>query len=309
MIRRGAKKLYQLGGGASLALNSLLSYGTNVYEKDWDVLLILDTCRVDALKSLQSEYAFLETVDSITSVGSSSPEWIANTFTREFADEIGKTAHLTVNAHAHKILVEGKSLGEYKEFIYTPDVWNTVTSEEFQHFEEVWRYLPQNPRDRYNPKNVTDRAIAVHRELDPERMIVHYNQPHAPYLRREFEDPDVELDPWESDPFGYLKDGGEFFNVWDAYLDELRYVLDSIELLLENVDAETVAISADHGEAFGELGVLYGHLLAVPHPVLRKVPWVETTATNQNTYQPQIEPEETGRVDVEEQLRFLGYRE
>jgi hypothetical protein len=38
--------------------------------------------------------------------------------------------------------------------------------------------------------------------------------------------------------------------VWEAYLDNLRYVLDNIEELLQNVDGKVV-ISADHGELFG----------------------------------------------------------
>lgn len=308
-MREVGKKLHQFGGGAALALNTMLSYGTNIYEKDWDILIILDTCRVDALESVKSEYDYIDTVDSMTSVGSSSPEWIANTFTRKHLDKIQHTAHLTVNAHAHKILVERKSLDEYRDFKFTPKVWDTAHASDFQYFEGVWEYLPDNPRDRYHPKNVTDRAISVYRQHEPDHMIVHYNQPHKPYLRREFEDPDVNLHPWEEEPFEFLEKGGEFSKVWDSYINELRYALDHINILLENVDAETVAISADHGEAFGELGILYGHPLGVPHPALRKVPWVETTASNEETYEPQIETTKTENVDIEEQLQFLGYRE
>jgi len=34
-----------------------------------------------------------------------------------------------------------------------------------------------------------------------------------------------------------------------------HFALEYVEILLENVDSETVAITADHGEAFGENGV------------------------------------------------------
>lgn len=309
LMREAGKKLHQLGGGVVLALNSIASYGTNIYEKDWDILVILDTCRIDALESVKSEYDYINRLDSITSVGSSSPEWIANTFTRDYLDKIQRTAHITVNAHAHKILVERKSLGEYRDFKFTPSVWNTVYTDDFQHFEGVWEYVSDNPRDRYHPKNVTDRAIAIYRQQEPDYMIVHYNQPHEPYLRREFENPDVDLQPWEENPFEYLEQGGDFSKVWRSYIDELRFALDHIEVLLENVDAETVVISADHGEAFGELGILYAHPIGVPHPVLRRVPWVETSASDQKTYEPQIKETKTENVDIEEQLRFLGYRE
>jgi hypothetical protein len=309
VMREVGKKLHQFAGGIVLALNSIASYGTNVYEKDWDILIILDTCRVDALKSVKSEYKYINAVDSITSVGSSSPEWIANTFNRNYLNKIQRTVHLTVNAHAHKILIERKSLSEYRDFKFTPEVWDTVHANDFQYFEGVWEHLPNNPRDRYHPENVTDRAISVYRQQEPDHMIVHYNQPHKPYLRRQFEDPNVELQPWEENPFEYLENGGEFSKVWKSYINELQYALDHIEILLENVDAEIVAISADHGEAFGELGMLYGHPLGVPHPALRKVPWVEATASNEETYEPQIEATKTEKIDIDEQLRFLGYRE
>lgn len=32
----------------------------------------------------------------------------------------------------------------------------------------------------------------------------------------------------------------------------VRYVLNDVKLLLNNFDAETVVISSDHGDAFGE---------------------------------------------------------
>jgi len=98
--------------------------------------------------------------------------------------------------------------------------------------------------------------------------------------------------------------------VWDEYLDNLRSVLDSVELLLENVDAETVAITADHGELFGEWG-LYSHIYGVPHPKLRNVPWVETTATDRETTSAEeLLSSYSGLNDnenIEERLSALGY--
>jgi hypothetical protein len=95
--------------------------------------------------------------------------------------------------------------------------------------------------------------------------------------------------------------------VRELYLDNLRLALRSVERLLENTDAETVAITADHGELFGELGA-YGHPEGVPHPNLKKVPWVETTATDERTSDPDVDiaRQESG-AEFEEQLRDLGY--
>ncbi|WP_434522251.1 hypothetical protein [Halorubrum sp. AS12] len=100
-------------------------------------------------------------------------------------------------------------------------------------------------------------------------------------------------------------------SAWQAYRDNLEWVLGDVELLLSNLDAETVVLSSDHGEAFGEWG-LYGHYRHVPVRALREVPWVKTSATDKQTYEPALEPPENtndvGDSDVKERLNALGYR-
>jgi hypothetical protein len=98
---------------------------------------------------------------------------------------------------------------------------------------------------------------------------------------------------------------------WEAYLDELRYVLDDVELLLENYDANRVVITADHGEAFGEYGI-FGHPIGSLHPKVRTVPWAVTSATDTRTYEPNTAPpstrEEATSQNAEETLEALGYK-
>jgi hypothetical protein len=83
-------------------------------------------------------------------------------------------------------------------------------------------------------------------------------------------------------------------------------VLDSVETLLKNVDAETVAISADHGEAFGELGV-NRHPIAIPHPKIKRVPWALTSATDKGKYEPMTYDQRGQGKGVTEHLEDLGY--
>jgi len=52
--------------------------------------------------------------------------------------------------------------------------------------------------------------------------------------------------------------------VWSAYMDNLRWVLDNVERVLKNIDAETVVISSDHAELFGEHG-FYCHPGYLPY--------------------------------------------
>jgi len=39
--------------------------GTNIYERDWDALVVLDACRVDILREVADEYEFIDEVDSV----------------------------------------------------------------------------------------------------------------------------------------------------------------------------------------------------------------------------------------------------
>jgi len=97
----------------------------------------------------------------------------------------------------------------------------------------------------------------------------------------------------------------EFEELWDSYRMNLELVLEEVRTLLSNLDAETVVITADHGNAVGELR-MYGHPAGFLHPAVRKVPWIETTATDQLTYEPSVGTESDER-DVGELLEALGY--
>jgi hypothetical protein len=83
-------------------------------------------------------------------------------------------------------------------------------------------------------------------------------------------------------------------------------------VLLENVDGR-VAITADHGNLFGEWG-LYGHPMHTPVPALLAVPWAEATGVDRRTRDPELEPPESlpvsrvyGETDERERLEALGY--
>ena len=266
--------------------------GTNVYERDWDLLVVLDACRVDLLRSVADEYAFLDgEIERTESVGSMTKEWLAKTFTDEYAAEVANTAYVTGNVFSDRIL----------------------ESDRFRALEEVWRDGWDEERDTVPPRSVTDRAIRTARETDPDRLIVHYVQPHHPFL---------DLEGFDAAPFGpalsdtvvdALRKGKISRNTfWNAYQDNLRRALDDVELLLENVDAERVAITADHGDALGEWGI-YDHPVGCLHPAVRTVPWTTTTATDRGTYEPDLERErgerdESGESSVEDRLQALGYR-
>ncbi|WP_299234989.1 hypothetical protein [Natronomonas sp.] len=295
-LRTSAKKVRQRGieGASDVAYDLYtglwwlawpLSLGTNVYEREWDLLVVLDACRVDLLRSVADEYAFLDGVDRMTSVGSMSKEWMGKTFTDEYARETANTAYVTANVFSERMLA----------------------ADRFRDLDEVWRYGWDETADTVPPRPVTDRAIRTARETDPDRLIVHYVQPHHPFIG---------LDAgFDADPFGpavsdtvvdaLRKDRIDAERFWEAYRDNLRLALDDVELLLSNVDADRVAITADHGDALGEWGI-YDHPVGCLHPSVRSVPWARTTATDGRTYEPETDRDGVD-PDIEARLRSLGY--
>ncbi len=283
-----SESLYELYIGGLRRINSVYPRGTNVYERDWDLLILVDACRVDLIEEVAADYEFLDHPGEITSVGSSSLEWLERTFTEEYATEMSGTAYVTGNPFSYRVLNPNDLLV----------------------LDEVWKYAWDNELGTIPARPLTDRAIATARENNPDRLIVHYMQPHLPSVPNPLSD-GMNAETlgqgagWES-PWKRLRRGEiDKETVWQAYHENLEYVLDDIELLLENIDADRAVVSADHGNAAAEYGV-YGHP-RVPLATIRQVPWYTTTGTDERTREPTLEPEDS-TADVEERLSALGYR-
>ena len=286
--------------------------GTSVFEKEWDLLVVLDACRVDALRTVAPEFEFLNEVDSIWSVGSTSKEWYANTFQGPHPD-VAETALVSGNPWPERLFAGRPDWSYWTMTAHS--VWNGRSVLD----RALRRSLPAKgdfteyvtvSEDRGGdcgtvavPELVTGAAIHTGRHSNAERTIVHYMQPHAPYLQ---ELDGNRLPELHLAPFDALRNGeASHEEVWDAYLDNLRLVLRSVSTLLDNFDAERVAITADHGELFGEWG-LQTHIAACPHPALRRVPWAITSAVDTGTVEPDP-PTTTVAADTRDRLSDLGY--
>lgn len=289
------------------AVTSRLPLGTNVYEREWDVLVILDACRVDTLREVADEYDFIENVETMWSVGSQSDEWMANTFTEKFRSEVEKTHYVAGNGHTGQLFERHTLPPKNNRTPFDFSRWNLVDISTFDAVDMVWQDHHDETYKVALPRVMTDYAIQASRNRDPDRLMLHYMQPHLPYIGQAVRE---ERPPTELEQEGYeqLESGdAEREEVYGLYKETLRYVLDDIEELLENIDAETVAITADHGEAFGE-GRAYGHPEGFPHPIVKRVPWVETTATDQHSREPDLAADESSETSLEEHLEDLGYR-
>lgn len=294
------RSLYYAYVSALLTFANRYPLGTNIYERDWDLLVILDACRVDAIQEVAVEYSYIEHVDSIRSVGSTSFEWLPLTFQDRYRQQINETAYVSGNPYLTPVFKQRDHPPVDQPIPFGPTEYGVVDPDEFLLLDEVRKYGVDEEHHCVLPRTMTDRAVDVARSVDPGRLIVHYMQPHEPHIGKERGLGNSVFVPLRK---------GEITRqeAWDSYLENLRLVLDEVEVLLSNVDADKVVITADHGEAFGEFG-FYAHQIGCPLPAVRNVPWIETTATNTGTYDPQIEPDDTANdKSLKQHLSNLGY--
>jgi hypothetical protein len=256
--------------------------GENVFSKEWDVLLILDACRTDVLADVAPDYPFLDTPGTHRSTASTSREWMETTFVDEYRTEMADTVYVTANPYSR-----------------------AVDSDQFHAYEPLYDYGWDEELSTVPAETVTDVAVRSWREHgdDADRMIVHYMQPHLPSVPHPLTYETEFLTGWQ----GLLIGNVDPDELWTAYERNLEYVLDSVQLLLRNLEAETVAITADHGNAKGE-GWVYGHPYGIPLDCLRTVPWYTTSGTDDDTYTPERHDRQEADAEIEDRLAALGYR-
>ena len=289
-----------------MSLLSRIDFGTNIYDHEWDVLIILDTARVDAMKEVAPKFEFIESVNSVRSVGSTSSEWIAKTLDVQYQQKIENTVLLSANPHVQHTLYDRQFPEHDKNAFFAFTSWDTVQPDNFEYIEQPWQYATNEQYDHVLPKDMTDRAVSLYRERNPDQMIVHYMQPHRPHMAQAYRD-DRGLTDAERDPFTYLKNGGDRERVLSNHIADLEFVLETgVKPLLRNINADTVAITADHGDGFGK-NWCYAHIAGDPRKQVRRVPWVETEATDHGELEPTLTPPKNVEDKTEDRLEALGY--
>lgn len=268
--------------------------GKVIWQRDWDVLVVLDACRYDVFEQSYGTAAWLDSVESVRSVGSSSPEWMDNTFHSQYREELSQTVYVTGNPHSRDHLSSGL----------------------LSYVDEVWQDTWDDNLGTIRPESITARAVQQYRERTPERLIVHYMQPHWPYVSNPVMDgfyPETVIgdgstsNPFDRQNIGVLSREEHL----KRYRENLHHVVEHLrETLLVGINAEKVVLTADHGELFGEYG-LYKHPGNIPLPAVRRVPWAETSASAESSYDIPVEAiqSDTHDRDRQEQLRDLGYLE
>jgi hypothetical protein len=271
----------------------MLPKSTNVLDDDWDTLVILDACRYDYFKSHNDIPGKLEpTVVN----GNQSLDFMRNNFaTREAHD----TVYVTANPHADQLPSE-----TFHHIDFLLDHWNS----------EIGTVLPSDVREA---------AIDANREYPSKRLIVHFMQPHRPYLGPTADELRSRID------LKGFRNEGSGLQIWgaakqkeatieevrQAYAETLDIVLAEVSDLIDELDGKTV-ITADHGEMLGErvfpvTSRVWGHSEGFSTRLLRTVPWLSVESDNRREITVS-EPEKSKSLQensVSDRLEALGYQE
>ncbi|WP_415380094.1 hypothetical protein [Halosimplex sp. TS25] len=264
--------------------------GIDVFAADWDNLLILDACRYDEFERACDLRGDLS---KVRSRGATSSEFVRGNFT-------GRTLHDVVYVSAN---------------VYYPYLREEIDA-------EVHAFIGLHEDDKRDagegltthPETVTEHALAAHKQYPNKRLMVHYLQPHQPYIgpygRERFDAGRGLIDTVkQSNPSRE--------ELLRAYRENLEIVLEEVEVLLAELPGKTI-VTADHGEMLGErmrpIPVTdYGHHAGVYIDELLDVPWfVSENGPRKEIVAKMPETDKDAEVDSEElaaQLRALGYRE
>jgi hypothetical protein len=227
--------------------------GLDIFEEDWDNLLILDACRYD----LFEEVADLpgETT-AVESRGSATREFLQGNFDgQELLDTVYVTASPMLYNHRDEIDVQ---------FHAVVDVWQ----------EQGWD-------DQYQtvlPETMREATLDAAERFPNKRLLVHFIQPHFPFVgptgREQFDLEAINFQ-WEDTATGRLDISAE--TIQRAYRENLEEVLPAVETLLFELGGKTV-VTADHGQIIGErlfpIPIReYGHPPGLYADELVRVPW------------------------------------
>lgn len=125
---------------------------------DWDYLIVLDACRYDFFKDNYQDFLEGE-LSKKKSKGTTTPEWLSKTFTSRY-----NYKYLAGNPYVN-------SLGKAHED------WDP--SKAFKEIVDVWAEKWNEEKNTILPEDMTDRALEEEKDR---RTIIHYIQPHRPYI-------------------------------------------------------------------------------------------------------------------------------
>jgi len=143
-------------------------------ESDWDYCFVLDACRYDVFSDVYGDY-FDGTLEKRRSLGSSTPEWATRTLTGDL-----DMAYFSGNPFINSL---GIPLNELKWGASCDYEW--TATDNLAEIIDVWQEGWDDSLGTVPPDSLRE-SFFEHRDAVQrrERTVLHYMQPHAPFLGR-----------------------------------------------------------------------------------------------------------------------------
>lgn len=138
-----------------------------INEADWDYLIILDACRYDYFEKVYRNFFQGGGLQRVRSPGSCTEEWLKETFRNEDYRDL-----VYVSSMPH---VNSKGI----------DVFGFKAGDGFKDVIDVWDWGWDTELETVPPQKVNDGVAKALEKYPHSRMVVHYAQPHGPYLSLE----------------------------------------------------------------------------------------------------------------------------
>jgi hypothetical protein len=269
--------------------------GIDVLAADWDNLIVLDACRWDMFRE---ESELRGSTERVESRASCTRGWLQANFTDA---NLHDTVYVTANPMFERIKDEVRCKFHDVINVWEADGWD---------------------KELHTVRPVTTTAYAEEAaaEYPNKRLLVHYMQPHFPFLEAPFEEdklrPDIDAD--NSGFWLKLNEGSANLTatqVWNAYTENLTVTLPYVESLLTSLQGLSV-VTSDHGNLLGERlwpipMRFWGHPAGIYSDELVEVPWHSYTNGDRKSVEsesPVAIAEESDEEKIDERLRTLGYK-
>lgn len=276
----------------------------DIMDEDWENLIILDACRYDIFKQVNS---IPGTLEYRLSKGS---------YTGGFFEE-----NFTGSQHYDTVYVTGNPVPKVDE-------WCSLDVEAvFHDVKDVWKDNWDEDASTVRPNHVADAIKKAHSNHPNKRLLGHFIQPHQPFIGktgREIEERGMRaydrLLERENEPgkkvWEQLKDDDlSAERAWKAYTENLELVLQHVRDLCDDLTGKTV-ITSDHGNLFGGFAWpfpvrKYGHPPGIHTRKLIKVPWLELETEDRREIRsepPEMIDSEINEAERFKRLEYLGYQ-
>lgn len=134
----------------------------HIMEEEWDYLILLDACRYDYFEKIYPKFFAGGQLSCRKSVGGCTKEWRDRSFPGRYEEVVYVSSNPYINSRK---AVEG--------------FWG---KEHFHQVIDVWQSGWKSDSGTVPPQIVTEEALRAIQIWPAKRVLIHYLQPHAPYL-------------------------------------------------------------------------------------------------------------------------------